>query len=82
MSDILELHYVESRKFRKSKPHSLQNPFRALALFLKFADLYSDETLPLPDNLAQEEGIPMSLEECAAPIHSRTDRGPRKGGAR
>lgn len=62
LSDVFELHYVELRKFRKSKPQSLRTRFERWLYFLKFADLYGSKTVDLPESLVQEEGIQMSLE--------------------
>lgn len=62
LSDVLELHYVELRKFRPAKPQELRTRFERWLYFLKFADLYGEEDAYLPENLAQEEGIVMALE--------------------
>lgn len=62
LSDVLELHYVELRKFRLSKPSELRTRFERWLYFLKFADLFGPEDQILPDNLAQEKGIAMALE--------------------
>lgn len=62
LSDVLELHYVELRKFKPAKPQELRTRFERWLYFLKFADLYGPEEIDLPDNLQQEEGIVMALE--------------------
>ncbi|MFN8611337.1 MAG: Rpn family recombination-promoting nuclease/putative transposase [Vulcanimicrobiota bacterium] len=62
LSDVLELHYVELRKFKPAKPQELRTRFERWLYFLKFADLYGPEDIDLPDNLQQEEGIVMALE--------------------
>jgi len=62
LSDVLELHYVELRKFKPAKPQELRTRFERWLYFLKFADLYGPEDIDLPDNLRQEEGIAMALE--------------------
>ena len=62
LSDVLELHYVELRKFKPAKPQELRTRFERWLYFLKFADLYGPEDILLPDNLQQEEGIVMALE--------------------
>jgi len=36
--------------------------FERWLYILKFADLYNDKEVPLPENLSQEEGITMALE--------------------
>ncbi|MCW5871690.1 MAG: PD-(D/E)XK nuclease family transposase, partial [Candidatus Eremiobacteraeota bacterium] len=59
---VLELHYVELRKFKLSKPQELRTRFERWLYFLKFADLYGPEGTVLPENLVQEEGIAMALE--------------------
>ena len=62
LSDVLELHYVELRKFKPSKPSELRTRFERWLYFLKFADLFGPEDQTLPENLAQEKGIAMALE--------------------
>ena len=62
LSDALELHYVELRKFSPTKPHELKTRFEKWLYFLKFSDLYHEEGACLPENLSQEEGITMALE--------------------
>lgn len=62
LSDVLELHYVELKKFKLAKPQELRTRFERWLYFLKFADIYAPEDTVLPDNLAQEEGIAMALE--------------------
>ena len=62
LSDVLELHYVELRKFKPAKPQELRTRFERWLYFLKFADLYGPEDIVLPHNLQQEEGIVMALE--------------------
>ena len=61
LSDALELHYIELRKFKPSKPEVLQTRFERWLYFLKFSDTYGADEV-LPENLAQEEGISMALE--------------------
>jgi len=62
LSDVLELHFVELRKFKPFKPSELRTRFERWLYFLKFADLYGPGDQVLPVNLAQEEGIAMALE--------------------
>lgn len=62
LSDVLELHYLELKKFKLAKPQELRTRFERWLYFLKFADIYGPEDTVLPDNLAQEEGIAMALE--------------------
>jgi len=59
--DLLELHYIELRKFSPSKPQELRTRFERWLYFLKFADLYNVDEPSLPTTLAQEEGIPMAI---------------------
>ena len=60
--DLLELHYIELRKFSPSKPQELRTRFERWLYFLKFADLYNVDDPALPDPLSQEEGIPMAVD--------------------
>ncbi len=60
--DLLELHYIELRKFTPSKPQELRTRFERWLYFLKFADLYNVDDPSLPTTLAQEEGIPMAID--------------------
>lgn len=62
LSDVLDLHYLELKKFKLAKPQELRTRFERWLYFLKFADIYGPEDTVLPDNLAQEEGIAMALE--------------------
>ena len=62
LSDLLELHYIELRKFSPTKPVELRTRFERWLYLLKFADLYNPTDNPLPDNLIQEEGIPMAID--------------------
>ncbi len=63
LTDVIELHYIELKKFSVSKPHHLRTSFEKWLYFLKFSDLYvqpNGETIP--DILMEEEGIPMAME--------------------
>lgn len=63
LSDALELHYIELRKFSTSKPHALRTPFEKWLYILKFSELYiQPEATPLTDNLLEEEGIQMAID--------------------
>ena len=41
LSDILEIHYIELRKFKIDKPQNLRTPFEKWLHILKFGDLFS-----------------------------------------
>lgn len=60
LSDVVELHYIELRKFSPDKPHHLRSAFERWLYVLKFSSLYENE--PLPENLLEEEGIPMAID--------------------
>ena len=60
--DLLELHYIELRKFSPAKPQELQTRFERWLYLLKFADLFNVDNPALPEALAQEEGIPMAVD--------------------
>ena len=60
--DLLELHYIELRKFSLAKPQELRTRFERWLYFLKFADLFNAGEPALPETLAQEEGIPMAVD--------------------
>lgn len=62
LTELLELHYIELRKFRPDKPQQLQTRFERWLYFLKFADLYAGVDQELPQSLVQEDGIPMALD--------------------
>lgn len=63
LSDDLELHYIELRKFSPSKPEALRTPFEKWLYVLKFADVFELGIEPLPESLREEEGIAMALDE-------------------
>ncbi len=60
--DILELHYIELKKFSIHKVHHLRTPFERWLHVLKFSELYAQPGVPLPETLQQEEGIDMAIE--------------------
>lgn len=60
--DMLELHYIELRKFSIHKPHNLRTPFERWLHILKFSELYAKPGTELPENLREEEGISMAIE--------------------
>ena len=60
--DLLELHYIELRKFSPEKPQELRTRFERWLYLLKFADLFNFDKEALPETLAQEEGIPMAID--------------------
>ena len=60
--DLLELHYIELRKFSPEKPHELKTRFERWLYLLKFADMFNLNQEALPETLAQEEGIPMAID--------------------
>ncbi len=63
LSDTLELHYIELKKFSTSKPHALRTPFEKWLYILKFSELYIQPEAPnLTDNLLEEEGIQMAID--------------------
>jgi predicted transposase/invertase (TIGR01784 family) len=62
LSDILELHYIELRKFRPRKPQQLRTRFERWLYLLKFSDNYAGGEAALPDNLMEEEGIAMAID--------------------
>ncbi|MBI4871702.1 MAG: Rpn family recombination-promoting nuclease/putative transposase [Candidatus Riflebacteria bacterium] len=63
LTDLLELHFIELSKFRRDKPEELRTPFENWLHLLKFSELYGDESGPVPEVLAKEEGIEMLLGE-------------------
>ena len=62
LSDVIELHYIELKKFTPGKPHHLLTPFEKWLYILKFSDVYAPESNPLPEILVQEEGITMAID--------------------
>ena len=60
--DLLELHYIELKKFSIHKPHVLRTPFEKWLHILKFSEIYAQPNTPLPENLQKEEGISMAIE--------------------
>lgn len=63
LSDILELHYIELRKFSIFELGNLRSSFEKWLYALKFSPNYLDpEGDPLPNVLKQEEGIQMAIE--------------------
>jgi predicted transposase/invertase (TIGR01784 family) len=61
LSDLLEIHFIELRKFRH-KPPALRTPFERWLYFLKFSELYQSGLEALPAVLEKEDGIPMALK--------------------
>lgn len=63
LSDIIELHYIELRKFSISELDNLRNSFEKWLYALKVSPNYLDpKGEPLPDILKEEEGIQMAIE--------------------
>jgi len=62
LTDILELHFIELTKFQRDKPRDLRTPFEKWLHALKFGELYQEGTEPIPEVLAEEEGLEMALE--------------------
>ena len=62
LSDILEMHYIELKKFNESKPHALRTPFEKWLHILKYADFYQSLSSELPPELQEEEGIDMAVD--------------------
>lgn len=63
LTDIIELHYIELKKFSIYKPRELRTPFERWLHILKFSEIYAGPNgEPLPDNLLEEEGISMAIE--------------------
>ena len=62
LSDILEMHYIELKKFKESKPHALRTPFEKWLHILKYSDFYQSLSSELPPELQEEEGIDMALD--------------------
>lgn len=60
--DLLELHYIELRKFSILKPRALHTPFERWLHVLKFSEIYAQPGTPLPPNLQEEEGISLAIE--------------------
>ena len=61
LSDILQLHFIELPKFKKDKPHALRSPFEKWLHILRFAQVYEEGDLPVPQELKEEEGIEMAI---------------------
>lgn len=63
LSDIIELHYIELRKFSIFELDNLRSSFEKWLYALKVSPNYLDpEGEPLPDILKEEEGIQMAME--------------------
>lgn len=62
LTDILELHFIELTKFQRDKPRDLRTPFEKWLHALKFGELYQEGMEPIPEVLAEEEGLEMALE--------------------
>lgn len=60
--DLLELHYIELRKFSIHKSTTLRTPFEKWLHILKFSKFYAQPGAALPENLQEEEGISMAIE--------------------
>lgn len=61
LSDILEVHYLELAKLRLEQP--LGTPLEKWLHALKFAELYSQGLVQLPEPIQEEQEIVMALEE-------------------
>lgn len=63
LTDILELHFIELKKFHKDTPRNLQTPFEKWLHILKFGDIYIVEK-ELPEILREEEGIEEAVQKA------------------
>lgn len=63
LTDVLELHFIELAKLRRRVPQELGTPFEKWVHVLKYGELYGEAQEPVPETLAQEEGIEMALEK-------------------
>ena len=62
LTDILELHYIELKKFDKDKPYKEMTKFEKWLYLLKFSEMYQDHLSPIPEALKNEEEIVMAIE--------------------
>ena len=62
LSDILEIHFIELPKFLGDEPKCLGTPFEIWLHVLKYGPFYEDDSVSVPAELQQEEGIEMALD--------------------
>jgi predicted transposase/invertase (TIGR01784 family) len=62
LSDLVELHFLELKKFDKDKPRRLSTRFEKWLHTLKFGTMYKEADMALPEELQNEEGISEVLE--------------------
>jgi len=62
LSDILEIHFIELPKFLGDAPKCLGTPFEIWLHVLKYGPFYEDDSVSVPAELQQEEGIEMALD--------------------
>ncbi|MBI4867912.1 MAG: Rpn family recombination-promoting nuclease/putative transposase [Candidatus Wallbacteria bacterium] len=62
LTDVLELHFIELKKFRRDQPEKLRSRFEQWLHLLEFGEQYEREGEPLPDSLAREEEIDMAVQ--------------------
>jgi predicted transposase/invertase (TIGR01784 family) len=62
LTNLLELDFIELDKFKKDKPFELSTRLEKWLFLLKFAEYYKDIKEKIPQELQEEEGIPMAIE--------------------
>jgi predicted transposase/invertase (TIGR01784 family) len=62
LTDVIELHFIELDKFMKEKPFELSTRFERWLFLLKFGEIYKGGKEGLPQELKEEEGIPMAAD--------------------
>jgi predicted transposase/invertase (TIGR01784 family) len=62
LSDVIEIHYIELRKFFETNADRLDSSLEVWLHTLKYANLYVLDDEPLPQALRTEEGVPMAID--------------------
>ncbi|NCB45824.1 hypothetical protein EOM81_02300 [bacterium] len=62
ISDGIELHFINLKKYDDSKKHSLKTPFEKWLHVLRFSERYAKMGIKVEKELLKEEGIAMVIE--------------------
>ncbi|MBI3039206.1 Rpn family recombination-promoting nuclease/putative transposase [bacterium] len=63
LTDLLDVRFLDLKKFSPQKPKNLRSVFEKWLYALKFGELYAAEDSSLPNELSSEEGIAMAIQE-------------------
>jgi predicted transposase/invertase (TIGR01784 family) len=71
LTDRLEVHFLELKKFKGNQPAKLRTPFERWLHLLKFSPLYARDDSEIPQSLRNEEGIEMVIKALRETLASQ-----------